>query len=257
MTENICGYQVFNENLEDCISKIGQHLITNQNKEKMWLACANPHSLYVAAEDDSFSDALHEADLLVPDGVGVIVASKLLGGQIENRITGSDIFEGLSVFSNNPQLDKPISYFFIGSTNETLGKIQQKLGNDFPNIDCVGIYSPPFKAEFSEADIDEMVRVINEVKPDVLWVGMTAPKQEKWIATLMPRLDIKFAAAVGAVFDFYTGNVQRSPEIYQRLGLEWLPRLVQQPRRLWKRVFISGPFFLYMVFCQKLKANQS
>ncbi len=115
---------------------------------------------------------------------------------------------------------------------------------DYPRIEVVGAHSPPFKPTYSEAELDHMVAAVNAARPDVLWVGMTAPKQELWIRAVRPRLDAKFSAAVGAVFDFYAGNVKRSPRVFQRAGLEWLPRLVQEPRRLWRRMFISAPVFL-------------
>ena len=100
-----------------------------------------------------------------------------------------------------------------------------------------------------------MVTAVNAAAPDVLWVGMTAPKQEKWILENHARLNVKFAAAIGAVFDFYTGKVKRSHPVFQRLGLEWLPRLIQQPRRLWRRMFVSAPIFIWHVLRQWLKQN--
>ena len=91
---------------------------------------------------------------------------------------------------------------------------------------------------------------IDVAAPDVLWVGMTAPKQEKWIFENRACLNVKFAAAIGAVFDFYTGQVKRSHPVFQRFGLEWLPRLIQQPRRLWRRMFVSAPIFVWHVLRQ-------
>jgi N-acetylglucosaminyldiphosphoundecaprenol N-acetyl-beta-D-mannosaminyltransferase len=96
-----------------------------------------------------------------------------------------------------------------------------------------------------------MIDLINQSKADVLWVGMTAPKQEKWIYQNKNRLSVKFIGAIGAVFDFYTGEVKRSPVLFQKLGLEWLPRLIQQPKRLWRRMFISAPYFLWHVIIKK------
>jgi N-acetylglucosaminyldiphosphoundecaprenol N-acetyl-beta-D-mannosaminyltransferase len=118
---------------------------------------------------------------------------------------------------------------------------------DYPNVRVAGTYSPPFKKTYSKEEVDAMAAAINEAAPDVLWVGMTAPKQEKWIHDQRDRLNVKFAAAIGAVFDFYTGRVKRSHPAFQRLGLEWLPRLVQEPRRLWRRMFVSAPVFLFAV----------
>ncbi len=121
------------------------------------------------------------------------------------------------------------------------------MARDYPNIKVVGTYSPPFKDVYSRAELDEMIRAVNVAAPDVLWVGMTAPKQEKFIFENRERLNVKFAAAVGAVFDFYTGNVKRSHPWFLNHGLEWLPRLIQEPGRLWKRTFFSAPVFLFHV----------
>jgi N-acetylglucosaminyldiphosphoundecaprenol N-acetyl-beta-D-mannosaminyltransferase len=110
-----------------------------------------------------------------------------------------------------------------------------------------GTYSPPFKPTYSAAELDKMVAVINTSNADVLWVGMTAPKQEKFIYQNKDRLNVRFAAAIGAVFDFYAGNVKRSSPNFQRIGLEWLPRLLQEPGRLWRRMVVSAPIFLYHV----------
>jgi Teichoic acid biosynthesis proteins len=125
--------------------------------------------------------------------------------------------------------------------------MKQRMARDYPNIKVVGTYSPPFKDVYSQAELDEMIHVVNAAAPDVLWVGMTAPKQEKFIFENRLRLNVKFAAAVGAVFDFYTGNVKRSHPWFLNHSLEWLPRLIQEPRRLWKRTFFSAPLFLFHV----------
>lgn len=239
MNENILGYRVSTASTVNCCRDIIKHL--QQGERKRWLACLNPHSFVVALSDAAFSKALHQADLLIPDGTGIVLASRTQGGQIKERVTGSDIFLELS-----SQLNAigGHSVFFLGSTHETLDEIKVRISRDYPAIHVAGVYSPPFKPVYSDVEIQQMVAAINAVKPDVLWVGMTAPKQEKWIDELLPQLDFGFAAAVGAVFDFYTDKVKRSPEIFCRLGLEWLPRLLQEPRRLWRRNFISSPIFL-------------
>jgi N-acetylglucosaminyldiphosphoundecaprenol N-acetyl-beta-D-mannosaminyltransferase len=214
-----------------------------------YFVCANPHSLEVAQKDAEFDLAIRHADLVVPDGVGIVIASKILGGSIRERVTGMDIFLGLSETLNK---EKGRRYFFLGSTEQNLMKIREKMYLDFPNIIVAGTYSPPFNTAFSEEDNKLMVDAINQSAPDVLWVGMTAPKQEKWIQQNKDRLKVKFIGAIGAVFDFYTGNVKRSHPIFQKLGLEWLPRLLREPRRLGRRNFISNPSFLLRVIRKKL-----
>ena len=214
-----------------------------------WLACMNPHSYAVSLDDVEFARALKNSDWLVPDGAGVVLASRLLGGRIRRRITGSDIFLALHQRMN---VEGGMSVFFLGATEETLALIRARMARDYPNIKVAGTFSPPFKPTYTPAELDEMIGAINAVKPDVLWVGMTAPKQEKWIFQNRDRLNVRFAGAIGAVFDFYTGRVKRSHPVFQRLGLEWLPRLVQQPRRLWRRMFVSAPIFLWHVIKARL-----
>ena len=234
------GYAVDNRNAAQCVDDI-MVTLANADRECHWLACLNPHSYAVAHRDRNFSSALHGANWLVPDGVGVVWASAVLGGQVRVRVTGSDIFSALHQRMN---ASGGLSVFFLGASEQTLEQIRARMALDFSNIRVAGTYSPPFKPTYSEQELDAMIAAINATKPDVLWVGMTAPKQEKWIFENRARLDVRFAAAVGAVFDFYTGNVKRSHPVFQRLGLEWLPRLLQQPRRLWRRMLVSAPIFV-------------
>ena len=192
-------------------------------------------------DDPEFSNALNVSDWLVPDGAGIVIASRILGGRITYRITGSDIFQGI----HHRLKHVGAKVYFLGSTENTLRAICNKMAIDWPRIRIVGTYSPPFKPAFSREDTRGMLAAVNAAAPDVLWVGMTAPKQEKWLFENRSNLNVQFAGAVGAVFDFYTGRVKRSPPVFQRLGLEWLPRLILEPQRLWNRNFVSTPKFLY------------
>jgi N-acetylglucosaminyldiphosphoundecaprenol N-acetyl-beta-D-mannosaminyltransferase len=241
-TEAILGYSVYAGSAESCTEAIVDW-VTRGDRAR-WLACLNPHSYAVALENPEFEAALKDADWLIPDGVGVVLASRALGGGIRDRITGFDVFHGV-----NQALDKGggARVFFIGSTEDTLRRIREKMAVDYPGVEVVGTYSPPFKPSYSDDEIDEMIGAINAAQPDVLWVGMTAPKQETWIRRVRSRIDVRFVAAIGAVFDFYVGKIQRSPPVFQRFGLEWLPRLVQEPRRLWRRTLVSAPVFVWNV----------
>lgn len=240
--EDILGYQIVNSNVDLCVESILNEMLTG--KRKKWLACINPHSYVVALSDCEFSSSLHDADWLIPDGQGIVLASQILGGDIKLRITGSDIFYALNSRANDMG---EFSVYFLGSTSESLCKIRTKFESEYPALRFSGSYSPPFKQKYTDQELDEMIEAINHAKPDILWVGLTAPKQEKWIRQNIHRLDIKFAAAVGAVFDFYTGRIKRSNPLFQRLGLEWFPRLLQEPRRLWRRMFVSAPIFIWHV----------
>jgi N-acetylglucosaminyldiphosphoundecaprenol N-acetyl-beta-D-mannosaminyltransferase len=246
-TEDILDYSVMAASTEACVDTLIQRI--DAATRLFWLACLNPHSARIAASDHDAEKALKAADVLIPDGVGVVLASWILGGVIRERITGSDIFRELSRKLNE---QGNASYFFLGSTEETLEIIRAKMAVDFPEIRFAGSYSPPFKEVFSEEENLTMIETVNQAASDVLWVGMTAPKQEKWIYQNKDKLKVKFIAAVGAVFDFYTGNVKRSSPWFLEHGLEWLPRLLQEPRRLWQRTFVSAPLFLLRVLRQRI-----
>ncbi len=240
--ENILGFQISVASTDDSIAQITSWIAAKEKAK--YFVCANPHSLEITRIDPFFDQAIRNADLITPDGIGIILASKILNGRILERITGSDIFFGLSKTLNQERRHR---YFFLGSTEDVLDGIQQRMRKDYPNITVVGTYAPPFKHEFSENEHSQMIEAVNRTKPDVLWVGMTAPKQEKWIYQNREKLNVKFIGAIGAVFDFYAGTVKRSHPWFQRHGLEWLPRLLQEPRRLWRRNFISNPKFLMRV----------
>jgi N-acetylglucosaminyldiphosphoundecaprenol N-acetyl-beta-D-mannosaminyltransferase len=252
-TEDILGYPVVAVSLDACVEGLVKGIATAGDgtaAKPLWLACLNPHSAQIAMLDPAAEEALKAADVLIPDGMGAVLASRILGGGIRKRITGSDIFRELSHRLNDRG---GASFFFLGSTEETLAAIETKLAREFPRIRFAGAYSPPFKELFSEEENCAMITAINRAEPDVLWVGMTAPKQEKWIYENRDKLHVKFIAAVGAVFDFYTDNVKRSHPWFLEHGLEWLPRLLQEPRRLWRRTFISAPVFFWLVLKQKIR----
>jgi N-acetylglucosaminyldiphosphoundecaprenol N-acetyl-beta-D-mannosaminyltransferase len=218
-------------------------------KTGQFVACANPHSLFVAARDGQFAGALRNADILLPDGAGIVFAAKVLHLPLHARVAGYEFFITLTALAEG---DGGLKYFFLGSRNDVLKRICERMSVEYPSIDVCGTYSPPYKEEFDEHDNEAMIDFINNAKPDVLWVGMTAPKQEKWIFQNKDRLKVPFIGAIGAVFDFYAGTVKRPFPLWQKFGLEWLGRFLQEPRRLWRRNVISTPVFLYWILKEKL-----
>jgi N-acetylglucosaminyldiphosphoundecaprenol N-acetyl-beta-D-mannosaminyltransferase len=207
------------------------------------IACANPHALVVAHEDALFRTALQNATYVLPDGIGVVWASRLSRQPIRRRIAGWDFFESLMRALETRGKGR---LFFLGSSQAVLDKIAARLSHDFPQITLCGLLSPPF-GRWAEGANDEILDEISRALPDVLWVGMTAPKQERWVEENRHRLPVAVIGSVGAVFDFYAGAVERAPPWLQRAGLEWFPRLLRDPRRLWRRTFVSGPIFVGLV----------
>jgi N-acetylglucosaminyldiphosphoundecaprenol N-acetyl-beta-D-mannosaminyltransferase len=206
---------------------------------KLIISTLNPYSFLIAEKDNQFKDALLNSDVLLPDGQGIVLAEKFLYGKTIKKIAGYDLFNYLiKILSENGG-----KCFFLGSSNETLNTIKKKLNIQYPKIKADS-YSPPFKVAFDENDNSIMIEKINRFKPDVLFVGMTAPKQEKWVYENKDKLSANVIASIGAVFDFYAGNVRRPSQFWIDLGLEWLIRFMQEPIRLFKRNMYSIVFLL-------------
>ena len=242
------GYPISHSGIHGDIARARQFITSGDNGR--YMACANPHSLVVASRDTVFSTSLNDADLLLPDGVGMILAARILGLPIQERVAGFEFFHGLTA---SLAKDGRSRYFFLGSSDHVLKLITQKLHQEFPEITVCGTLSPPFKPSFSDEENAAMVAAVNEAKPDVLWVGMTAPKQEKWIYHNRSELDVPFIGAIGAVFDFYAGTKKRSSLFWRGLGLEWFPRFLKEPKRLWERNLKSTPIFISWVIKDKVR----
>ena len=215
----------------------------NRRMSQRVFACANPHSLVVAQHDDSFQSALTHASLVVVDGVGVSFMARLVGVQIGPRITGTDYFQAVL---NALQQRGGGRVFFFGSSQRVLDLIAKRFAADFPALTLCGMYSPPFGLWSKEENL-RMVQLINDAKPDVLWVGMTAPKQEKWVQANCRQLRTPVIGSIGAVFDFYAGTYARAPQWICQIGFEWAYRFILEPRRMWQRNCVSAPKFLWLV----------
>ncbi len=217
---------------------------------KFLIDTVNAHSFVVAQSDPAFAESLLTADALLPDGISIVKACRWLktkSAPVE-KVAGADLF----AYEMEKLEMKGGTCFFLGSSPETLALIEKKAAEVYPNI-RVMTYSPPFKPVFTPEENRVMVEVVNAVDPDLLWVGMTAPKQEKWLHDHWTELDIHcHAGAIGAVFDFFAGTVERAPQKWIDLGLEWLYRLIKEPRRTWRRYLVNNPKFLCLVLKEKL-----
>ena len=206
---------------------------------KVVINTINAHSYNTAQKDEEFADALRNGDYLIPDGASIVISCRWIKAksQPQERIVGWDLFMfEMQRLNNKPQKSKVM---FFGSSEKVLSMIRERAAVDFPNLEVV-TYSPPYKPEFSDKDNQTMVQVINEANPDLLWIGMTAPKQEKWTYQHWKKLDIHcHVGAIGAVFDFYAGTVERAPLWWQKHSMEWLYRLLFEPKRMWRRYVIG------------------
>ena len=217
---------------------------------KLLINTINAFSYDNARKDVLFSEALQKGDVLIPDGISIVKACRFLNAksQPKERIAGWDLF----VYEMEKLNRVGGRVMFLGSSDAVLNLIRQRVAEKYPKIE-VDTYSPPYKPEFSDEDNEAMISAINHSNPDLLWIGMTAPKQEKWAYTHLDRLDVHcHICTIGAVFDFFAGTVKRAPERWQRAGLEWLYRLLSEPRRMWRRYFIGNAKFIYYIMVEKI-----
>ena len=209
------------------------------------------YSYVVAQKDEFFAEALTNGDYLMPDGAGIVKACKWLKAksQPKERIAGWDLFMFEMQALNRKTTKSKV--MFMGSSEKVLSLIRERVAIDFPNLEVV-TYSPPYKSEFSDEDSQAMINAINDANPDLLWIGMTAPKQEKWTYKHWNELNIHcHCGCIGAVFDFYAGTVKRAPLWWQEHSLEWLYRLLMEPRRMWRRYIIGNAKFLYYIYKER------
>ena len=225
--------------------------LKNIPEGKSLINCINAYSYNVAQKDGLFAEALMNGGFLIPDGASIVLACRWLKAKScpKRRIAGWDLF----MWEMEKLNAKGGKCFFMGSSNKVLELIRQRVGRDFPHI-MVETYQPPYKPELSEEDSIAIISKINEANPDMMWIGMTAPKQEKWVYSHWTELDVHcHVGTIGAVFDFYAGTVKRAPLWWQEHSLEWLYRLISEPKRMWRRYLIGNPLFLWNVLKEKMK----
>lgn len=226
-----------------------KEILSQVPQGKVLINTINAHSYNTALKDPLFAEALQKGDILIPDGASIVMACCWLKAKSRptERIAGWDLFE-LEMERLNQKGGK---CFFMGSSEKVLGLIREKASQIYPNI-TVETYSPPYKPEFSKEENKAIIDAINTAKPDLLWIGMTAPKQEKWTYTHWKELDINcHCGNIGAVFDFFAGTVERAPIWWQEHSLEWLYRLIKEPKRMWRRYIIGNALFLLNITKEK------
>lgn len=210
---------------------------------KLLINTINAHSYNTAQKDALFAEALLQGDVLIPDGASIVMACRWLKAKVQpkERIAGWDLF----AFEMEKLNRKGGTCFFMGSSEKVLGLIRERAKSVYPNI-RIETYSPPYKPQFSAEENRAIVEAINRCNPDLLWIGMTAPKQEKWAYSHWKELEINcHCGTIGAVFDFFAGTMERAPLWWQEHSLEWLYRLMKEPKRMWRRYIIGNTLFLW------------
>lgn len=237
-TVECLGYKIYAEKLD----------LICRGKGPVLINTINQYSYCIAEKNHLFKRALLNSDVLLPDGVGITAAVKLLTGNRIKKIAGADLHQHLL-----ERLNKVGGRcFYLGSSAGTLKMIVHRLKTDYPNV-CVGTFSPPYKSAFDEVDNQTMLKAVNEFEPEVLFVGMTAPKQEQWAYMHREQLGAEFICSIGAVFDFYAGTIARPKDVWIKLKLEWFIRLLREPKRMGRRYLYYGPIYIGLLVKQKIK----
>lgn len=229
-----------------CISRTEEavhHVLRHLNELRGSYICfSNVHTTVMARENPDYVQCLNDAALVFPDGTPIAKLEALRGYDDAERVAGPDFMKNMF----RDTMDGKVSHYFYGSTETTLTKLQENLPKQYPGISIKGMYSPPFR-QLSEQEDEEDVKRINESGADIVWVGLGAPKQEKWMKAHEGKIHAVMMG-VGAGFDFHAGTIQRAPLWLQRIGFEWLYRLIMDPARLLKRYIVTNvKFFLYLL----------
>ena len=234
---NILGVDIAVTNMNDTVEYIEKNL---ENLKGNYICVSNVHTTVMAYEDEAYRNIQNGGILALPDGGPLSTISKKRGFLKAERVTGPDLMDELFKLSEK----KGYKHYFYGSTEETLRTLRSTLKETYPNLNVVGMYSPPFNKK-AQKEREKKINEINNLKVDFLWVGLGAPKQEEWMYIHKNKINA-LMIGVGAGFDYFAGNIDRAPKWMQENNLEWLYRLKQDPKRLFKRYLKTNTKFIWL-----------
>ncbi len=239
---NILGIRIDAVNMEEALERIAVEL---RQRRKGYVCLAGVHGVMEAQRDPALAAIYAGAALAAPDGMPTVWMGRHQGFRKMERVAGPDLM--LEVISRKEF--KGYSHFLCGGKDGIAYELQEKLLARYPSVKIAGIYTPPF-GPMPHAQEMEFVDMVNRLQPDIVWVGISTPKQERFMARYLPLLDTTLMFGVGAAFDFHTGRIADCADWIKRAGLQWLDRLLQDPRHLWKRYLRNNPPFLFYSFLQ-------
>jgi N-acetylglucosaminyldiphosphoundecaprenol N-acetyl-beta-D-mannosaminyltransferase len=241
---NILGVGVSAINMDLALDTIDQWC---RHRERHYICVTTVHGVIESQRDERLREIHNTAGLVTPDGMPFVWLLKLHGHDHVDRVYGPDLM--LAVF----QVSRARGYkhFLYGASETALMRLQMNLERRFPDVPIVGSHSPPFRPLTKEED-RQIVEMINESGADIVWVGLSTPKQEHWMAEHRDRLQAPVLIGVGAAFDFHAGLTRQAPRFIQRAGFEWFFRLAMEPRRLWRRYLTIIPPFVFLILCQEI-----
>jgi len=239
---NVLGVAVSPINMEIALQRIARAL---EGKEKGYICVTGVHGVSEAQTDPAFRRILNRAFLCAPDGMPLVWVGRWLGQRQMERVYGPDLM--LAVMELSEQ--EGWRHFLYGGGNGTVNVLKERLLTRYPRLQIVGTHQPPFRP-LTPPEQQRLQEQILLARPDLMWVGLSTPKQERFMAEFLPKLEVTLMCGVGAAFDFQAGRVRQAPRWMRRAGLEWLFRLGCEPRRLWKRYLKNNPLFLFRICCQ-------
>jgi N-acetylglucosaminyldiphosphoundecaprenol N-acetyl-beta-D-mannosaminyltransferase len=236
-------------NFNDALARIEQFI---ESRDLHYVCVNSTQDVMISQDNPEFREIVNRADLATADGWPVVWAIRANGFQQEGRVTGPDLMLALCERSAK----KGYTHFFYGGAEGVPELLEAKLKDKFPGMRVKGKFSPPFRL-LSEEEDQAIIKMLNDSGTDVLWVGLGTPKQHFWIKEHFGKIKIPVMIGVGAAFDFHSGRIKRAPLWMQSWYLEWLYRLCQEPKRLWKRYFNYLPRFAFHFLCQITKVKLS
>lgn len=233
--------EVDNLTMNEAVQAIEQLIL---NKKPSYVVTPNVDHIVKLEEDKEFREVYKEADLILTDGMPLIWISKLKKNPIKEKVSGSDLFPRVCKLAS----DKGYKVFLLGAAEGVAARAAENLSSKYNRLNIVGTYSPSYGFEKKEDEIQKIIEIINEVKPDILAVGLGAPKQEKFLYKYRNQLNVPVSLAIGASIDFEAGNIERAPEWMQYSGLEWAYRLFKEPKRMFKRYLVDDMKIFKLIF---------
>lgn len=222
-------------NMQDTLAYINAHIEELRGK---YICVSNVHTTVMAYENESYREIQNNAAMALPDGAPLSNYSRKKGFKDARRVTGPDLM--VELFRISPE--RKYRHFFYGSTQKTLDKMREVIERDYPDMQIAGMYSPPFR-KLTEQEDEAVIKLIKEAKPDFIWVGLGAPKQEEWMYEHQGKIN-GVMIGVGAGFDYLAGYIKRAPMWMQKISMEWFFRLIQDPMRLWRRYITTNVKFI-------------
>lgn len=246
MRVNICAVGIDQYSFHEVVEIIVQQALNGTQPE--YVVTPNAQHLVTLQKDEAFQKIYRHAFLVVPDGVPLLWAAKFLKTPLNGRVNGTDLFERLCAVAP----EKDLRIFLLGGRPGAADEAAKLLQNRHPGLNIVGTYCPPYGFEKDATELSKINEIIKETTPQLLFVGLGAPKQEKWIYSNYQELKVPVSLGIGVSFELVAGTVQRAPKWMQKTGLEWFFRLLVEPRRLWKRYVFGNSLFLWLVLKQRL-----